>query len=376
MITGLTHVKINVNMGNSCCGNRIKVKSGNSSQSQTLNTEIKKTEIRQLEAHDYLLPNNLYGNSQTSIRIEFEESLVEELEYELCESDSLNAEDQNKIVQVLDSFKTEIPTGEQEFFEGFTKVKVKISEEVINERIFFVSNFAIYLLKSTDLSFVYRRIHLENIQVVLLDNSLKSIIFHMVNNEILGDLWITSKDIEDIHNCIQTMFRFLTHRYIPVHTYPTSLLPSKYNNLPMTFIQSLMEESNLRATNIIIQEGKIGEIIIFNLKTKSSIKGDFLDCIIVLTNLALYSLNLDYGFISRLDLKLINQIQVNEKIDKILIQKNSNEEYLYTLGSKFLTLLEKSIMEITNQRVPIIRKISINVDEFLNKTKSRRLART
>ena len=288
----------------------------------------------------------------------------------------MTAEDQNKIIQVLDSFKTEIPTGEQEFFEAYSKVNVKVSEEVSNERILFVSNFAIYLLKSSDLSFVCRRIHLENIQLALLDSSLKSMIFHMVNNEILGDLWISSKDVENIHNCIQTMFRFLTHRYIPVYSYSSEAISSKFNNLPMTFIQGLMEESNLRANNVVVQEGKIGEMILFNKKTKASVKGDFLDCIAVLTNSALYCLNLDYGFINRVDLKLIKQVQINERVDKILIQKNTNEEFLWVLGSKFLTLLEKSIMELTKERVPIVRKISINVDEFLNKTKFRRLART
>ena len=108
-----------------------------------------------------------------------DDSLIEELEYTLKDPKDLGAEDRFKILKVLDSSKANIPSNEQEYFEGFSMVQVQVSDQVLDNRVIFFSNYAIYLLKPEDLSYVYRRLPLENIHLILFDTRFASFIFNL-----------------------------------------------------------------------------------------------------------------------------------------------------------------------------------------------------
>jgi hypothetical protein len=366
-------------MGNNCCSDRRALKQ------EIISSRITQSSVKpsrsfkpflvppSLSIEEISIPSPAHNNPI------LDDSLIEELEYTLKEPKDLSAEDRFKILKVLDSSKANIPSNEQEYFEGFSMVQVQVSDQVLDNRVIFFSNYAIYLLKPEDLSYVYRRLPLENIQLILFDTCFESFIFHVTRNEILGDLWIFTHDFEDvenIHNCCQTLFRLLTKRFIPVSCFEEKVLKTKFNNVSLTFKHKMLDDEFLRVNNIVVQEGKLGEMIKFFKKTRSSVKGNLVETIVVLTNLALYCLTLEYRFIYRVDLKNVKSLLVTENLDKILIEKNDGDRLLLMLGSKFLTDLEKMIMQVTGQRVALLRKPTLNVEEFLNETRKKRFRRS
>jgi predicted XRE-type DNA-binding protein len=303
-------------------------------------------------------------DSKMPENLDIKDSLIEELEYNLIEAHQLTQKDQNNILHVFELYQNEIPSTEKEQFEGFLPVTINESSAFSSEKVLVVSNFAIYVLKKSDISYVQRRIRLENIQIILLESNLNSLIIHSVNNNLLGDLWITSSQIEDIHNCIQTMFNFLLNRYIPTFTYASNVFESKFNNIPKVFVLNLLEEENLKITNAVIREGKIGENVVYNKKTQWISDNKVSDCIAVLTTKALYSFNMDYKLLLRLEIKLISSITVNETLDILIIHKNDFEEIVWFLNSKFVTEIEKAAAEVRQERLAIY-KSHININEYV-----------
>ena len=315
--------------------------------------------------------------TQRNIPIGFDqnESLIEELEYDLMEAHELGESDCAKILQVFTLFQNDIPNDDQEAFEGFDYVKVRESETFEEERGLLFSNYALYILRKQDLNYIYRRIRLENIQILLLESNIDSMILHMVSSELLGDLWVLSNRIEDIHNCIQTMFKYITRRYIPISILSDKHFKTKFNNFPQSFVHSLINDENLKANDVVIQEGKIGECILYNKKSRSILDGKLIDCVCILTTKALYCLNNSYEFIHRLEIKLIKAIRVTENMDKLVIEQTNGNEHLWFLNSKFITELEKAMGCIRKERLNIINKDIINVEDFLNE-KPKKIKRT
>ena len=296
------------------------------------------------------------------------ESLIEELEYDLTDAGDLSEIDQKCVLKVFSLFANEVPQNDEEIFEAFSIVKVHDSETYAEEKALLISNYALYVLRKEDLNYVYRRIRLENIQLIILENSLNSMIVHMATSELLGDLWLDSRQIEDIHNCIQTMFKYLTRRYLPVLSYSDKQIRGKFNKTAQSSIVFVLDQENLQANNVVIQEGKIGENILFNKKAKTIESGTLKDCRAVLTSKAVYCLGNEFEFLYRLDLKLIKSLRVTEKMDKVVLEKSNGEELLWFLNSKFVTEIEKAIMGSRKERIPIVKKENINEADFISKT--------
>lgn len=359
-------------MGNLCCTDRRLNKLSQSAFPPHPMTLLKSKKTNKKAAQFQKLSKNFeFTPSSTnqpqpsqSINLNHSESSAQELQYSLQDILDLSAKEQENILSVFNMYKNEIPLGHEEYFEGFSKVKVKFSDSGFEEKVLLMSNFSIYVLKLNELSLVCRRILLVNIQVILLSNSLNSCLINVNSSDIMGDLWIFSIMIEDIHNCVQTMFKDLTQRFIPVYCFSETQLNLKYNNIPKTLIQTLLEDNNLKANNVLIIEGKLGEYIISNQKSQSVIKGEITPCHAVLTSKSLYCLSPDFSFISKLDLKNIKSIQMSNKMDKFLIEKKNGEFSIWLFGGKFLTELEKAIILNQGERVPITRRPTINIKDF------------
>lgn len=317
------------------------------------------------------MPNDILFNTLTPTsknpinNVDFNESLVDELEYDITEAEELSQTERDKILHLFQTFSNEITEGEEEAFEGFSLVDIKNSENSSTQRALLISNCAVYILKSDDLNYVFRRIRLETIIVILLQDDICAMNLHMVSSELLGDLWIESPNIEDIHNCIQTMFRYITQRYIPTFTCPETNFKSKFNNIPPTLVHFLTNEETISVNNAIIQNGKIAENITFIKKGKTVHNGNFIDCMAILTTKAFYCLEIDYKFVYRLDVKLIKALTITERADKIVIEKNNGDEMLWMLNSKFITELEKVSMTLRQERLKIGKRESIDVSEYV-----------
>ncbi|OMJ82063.1 hypothetical protein SteCoe_17335 [Stentor coeruleus] len=310
--------------------------------------------------------NTLTPTSKNQINIvDFNESLVDELEYDITEAKDLSQVEQEKILHLFETFSNEVNEGEEEAFEGFSLVDIKNSESSSTQNALLISNCAVYILKNDDLNYVFRRIRLETIIVILLQDDICAMNLHMVSSELLGDLWIESPNIEDIHNCIQTMFRYITQRYIPTISYPESQFKIKFNNIPSTVVHFLTSEETVNVNNAIIQNGKIAENINFIKKGKTAHNGNFIDCIAVLTSKAFYCLEIDYKFVYRLDVKFIKALTITERADKIVIEKNNGDEILWMLNSKFITELEKVSMTVRQERLKIGKRKSIDISEYV-----------
>ena len=307
------------------------------------------------------------SKNQASEELDMKESFIEELEYDLIEAVDLSQQDQNSILKLFTQFSNEIPPGDEELYEGYIVARVHESETYSEERALVVSTHAVYILKENDLSYMHRRLRLENILIVILEARLGEMIVHVSSNELLGDLWIASKQIEDLHNCLQTMFKYLNKRYIPTQTLQDKLFRDKFNKVPQAMLQSLLSEENLQANNVIVQEGKIGENVLFNKKAKWVDGGEIKDCRAVLTSKALYCLGVEFEFLSRMDLKLVKGARINENVDKVVIEKSNGEEILWFLSSKFVTELEKAIALTRKERINIVTKDNIRVEDFLQK---------
>ena len=189
-------------MGNVCCTDRrlnkpseINTKVGKTiTKSQKVSvskspTRIKKQETSNFDTKTTQFQNSIYLDTDKSIKeLDVNDSLIKELEYDMIEAEDLSEFDQNCIIKIFSSYALETPLGEEELYEGLTKVTVHESETYNAEKTLLISNFAIYVLKSEDITYVYRRIRLENIQVIVVNNNLNSAVFNVVRNEISGDL--------------------------------------------------------------------------------------------------------------------------------------------------------------------------------------------
>lgn len=360
-------------MGNVCCTDRRLTKPDQpkplnpvSKQSKLDNIHKKPAHSQQLSNYKEFSPSPIHQMPHSSsLNIDINESLIQELEYDLKEVHDLTESEQQSIIKVFNIYKSELPLTEEEFFEGFSYIKVRESDSLTEDRVILLSNYALYILKHNDFSHVYRRVNLKNIQIILLENTLKSFIIHIAKNDILGDLWLFSKQLEDIHNCIQTMFKYLTQRFIPIHSFPENQLKNVFNDIPATLFQTLLEDDNLKTNNVIVAEGKIGEIILLRQKSHCLINGENVECLAVLTNKGLYCLTTDFKFVSKLDLKNVKSVLITENMDKLLIEKSNAEYEFWILGNRFLTEFEKSIILVRGERVPIIKKSVINIEDYI-----------
>lgn len=361
-------------MGNVCCTDRRLTKPDHRKPPNPVSKSQNLDKIQNNPAHSSHLskykefsPAAIHQvPHSSSLKIDVNESLIQELEYDLQEVDDLTQSEQQDIIKVFNIYKNELPLNEEEFFEGFSQIKVKTSDSPPEDQVLLLSNYALYTLKPNDFSCVHRRVNLKCIQVILLESSLDSCIVHTAKSDLLGDLWIYSRQLEDIHNCIQTLFRFLTQRFVPVRSFPENQLENLFNSVPGTLLQSLLEDDYLKANNVIVAEGKVGENIVLRQKCHCLNNGGIVTCIAVLSSKALYCLGDDFRFVSRLGLEGVKGVQVNEKLDKLVIEKSSGGVELWLLGSKFLTELEKSIMICRGERVPVVKKPEINIEDYVS----------
>jgi hypothetical protein len=370
-------------MGNVCCTDRRLVKS----QASINSPSIPRKSISKQSAADPRPSNrkqlSIFSDEQfqfsspvrrkSSIVLDMQESLIEELEYDLAEACDLSEADRSNILRVFSLYQHEIPADDQEVFEGFSVLKVNESESMSNKRGLLISNFAVYVLKTEDMNYVCRRIRLENIQVVLIQEDLKGILMHMASSDVNGDLWVEGSEVCDVHNCVQTMFRFLCLRYIPVYTLPAKQILNQFNSLAQSFIQSLMFEDNIKANNVIIQEGKIGENIVYNNRARCVHQNELKECVAVLTNKALYCLDTEFKFLTRMEIQMVKLIRVTEIMDKILIEKNNGENWFWMLSSKFVWEFEKVYKAAKKETLKILHKEVLNVEDFINNKGFKRL---
>lgn len=364
-------------MGNVCCTDRrIKKEekappAPDTSKPKTLQSNLKKSSKSIRIISNSPLKNEMIMNLPSlppklvqSI-VDFNESLIEELEYDITEATDLSEIEREKILNLFTTYSNEVPGDEKEAFEGFSQIKIRTTNNSFNDHALLISNFAVYIVKCDDFNYLYRRVRLETILIILIREDIKAMILHCVNGELDGDLWIETSCIEDIHNCIQTMFRYFTQRYIPTYTYPESQFKARFNKIPPSLTYSLTNEENLKANNAVIQHGKIAENILLIKAGKTVYKGKFIDSIAVLTTKAFYYLNNDFRFVLRLEIKQIKGLIITDKVDKFVIEKMNGEHFLWTLNSKFVTEIEKIYTGIKREKLRVLKKDDINIDEYI-----------
>ncbi|CAG9333060.1 unnamed protein product [Blepharisma stoltei] len=291
----------------------------------------------------------------------------EELEYFLEQAKSLPQADRKKILTLLNIYKSEIPEDQEEVFDGFADIVLHESSNYTKEMRLLLTSHAIYIVSSKDISSLNRRINLLNISLISTEKSLTNAIFHLVKSELQGDLWISCSNLIEVIKGVESVYQHLMRRYVPILKNPSlGNLKSKFNSMSQMTIQSNLADEMIKFSNAIIGDGRIGENIVFHRKTRRlTNRRAELDCIALLTDMALYCLNVEYKIESRLELKDIKEVTLSESMDQVIIQRANGDEELWVLPSKFVTELEKAIAGTKQKRLTVVIGNKSEMNDFV-----------
>ena len=278
---------------------------------------------------------------------------LEGLYYSLDESYKLTSEQQRIVLGFFHQYEHETVSAlSEEQLDGAITVKQKTQTGHIDV-ILLLSTFAVYLIDPLIFHVVQRRIRLDSILLLGLNKSRTDLILHIFSSDLLGDIWVTCKDINNLLKAFQVLHRNFTSRYIPAYTLNTlDELSHNYNTMLTTQIYSYHTPEILRITSVLCKEGLIGEnILLFHRSTRITRSRGFEECVAVLTDYSLYSLKEDYEFIDKIGLQYMKMICVVDKCDRIIIQSDVTEDVLWFWNVKAADKIQEASMKLLKKKI-------------------------
>ncbi|CAG9328861.1 unnamed protein product [Blepharisma stoltei] len=336
-------------MGNVCCTGRTprkssyescddfqksmeKAKNKQLSKSQIVTSLLKRTNlfpekkskrtVKERTEEDLLEISPIIDEENKSERTSSEYSQDSIIEYDLNSVSELSSVQQNMIYEILEKYKENYGENLEELADGITEV-TEYTQDSSVIRTMMLTTFAIYLFEQDDFSKVTRRIQIDTILFFWIAEGRLSVLFQVEqgnNNE--GNLIISSPKMEDILRAIEDLSFESTKQFIPWYTEGAlSLLRLKRNKVsPEEIFSRFYNQENMLIAEILIKHGKIGEnVLYFEPCYRYPESSDFFDTYFLMTDLALYSLNIDHKFKVRVALNKITKIGIDRKYEAVII---------------------------------------------------------
>lgn len=352
-------------MGNSCCTSRLHVKSVSMGNTESLPLEIdeKIDKVFRKKSDIAVLNRGVPVGIGVDNKEPDEKSYIEELDYNFPKVSETHEKKMNKIFGM---YKNTIPVGETEFVAGVIFVEFVESPMQAIFKWVVLSNFAIYIILQGQEFALERRIKYKNLIILLISEDLNNMILHMTCNELLGDLWIRSKQCESIHNCIQIHYRQFSHNYIPTSTLESLSFASSFNNLPFSLIKTLLTEKQVKISKVVISKGKFGENILIFQSGFAVIRKILINCILVVTNLALYTLEENYKFIHRDEFKCFSSLLVSKDFQKMILVLTNGGRVFYLVPENFVGAIQKNYLKVAQMKLKVNVIDGLDVDEYVD----------
>lgn len=277
---------------------------------------------------------------------------LEGLYYSLDDMSKLTKEQQRIVLGFFRQYEEEGSHGSDEQLDGVVAVQQKTQSGQI-DAVLLLSTHAVYILDPSVFHIVQRRIRLDNILLLGLNRSRTDLILHISSSDLMGDIWLCCKDINNLLKAFQVLSRNLTSSYIPAYTVNTTEeLSNHYNSMLTTHIYSYRAPEILSITSVLCKEGLIGEnILLYQKSTRITRSRGFEECIAVLTDYSLYSLRLDYEFIDKIGLQYMRGVCVVDKCDRVIIQSDVTEDMLWFWNASILDTIQEASMKLLKKKI-------------------------
>lgn len=328
---------------------------------------------------DYIsidLESDLIENNQSDS--DGEES-CDELNYSLYQASEFTKAQQRTILGFFQNFVHEVPSdSENEQLDGFVYITIQNGKSIGKRYILLISTYAIYCIDPDTFSTIHRRIRLDCILLIGLNQDRTHAILHITHLDLHGDLCFSSDKFQDALNAIEVLHKGIKSYYIPAYSVdsPSKLLVN-FNSMPSSEIVLYHSRQNLLITEVLFNDGILGENIVFVKPSRRATKSKrFEDCIAVLTDSYLYTLDPGCKFLDKIKLSSVETAYLVDKSDRLILHSNEFENVMWFWSSHFLSILEKVVAKSKRKGIQV-EYINMNqanaMMEFLTEPQSARL---
>ena len=238
------------------------------------------------------------------------------LNYNLIMPEELTKAQQNQILSVLDNYKNFLKENDQEVVDGFVYV---FQDD--QKMIMMITTHAFYLLSIDNFMNVIKRTTLEDIILIVLSKNKEILLFVL---KTLKDFCLTCEYTTDLVKALQQVTFEAFNQYIPWITKETDEEVRKLQNNLKIEDKAILSDENLAITKAIIENGEIGETRLVLESCMNSGASKMMNIYFLLTDLAVYTLDSSYSFLTRFLLRNIEKIEISYKDENVLIHEIEN----------------------------------------------------
>ena len=267
---------------------------------------------------------------------------LEGLEYNLVLPESLSKLQQTQIISTLDKYRELIPSEEDEQVDGLASVIENNKKKMI-----MITTHAAYLLSFEDYSIVERRVMLEDIFGLIISRKKDGFVIGVKVNY-TENIIIKSEFVEDIVKALQQLNFEAFNVFFPWVTHENSSDFTKFLHSKEFIAKDLQSQENLAVLKAIVQKGNVGETKILVEKCSSSSENKEKDTNFVLTDEAVYSLDLFFNFVFCFSLKKIDKIVFNKKEEYAVIYEQDGV-HIFRISLEVCEKIKEEARKVENK---------------------------